>query len=516
MGKLHRRGARPFVPPRLHPRVERRSVPAPARGRSPAAQAAARGAGNRAARRRHRAAAHRRGLRIRAGRAFLLAPRPAHRARTRALVLRLRRTPRLGRPRSRRARVRGSRAAGHPHAHRLARSARSRRRHRRCRIRPGHPRPAHQGRRAIFEKPPRPRGGFAPRALDPLAQTVEGGRRPLHRGDRQPGVGALSALCARLVALGIAAVRALPLPLRAPRHSRPASRGSARGHPAARPRDPRRYLPLRAVRALPRPRCPRRAPHHTAESAGSPRSPGRRVARSGRGRRVRPGPGHPADLALGSPDHPRRPARLAAAEGAVRTRLDARILRAELRPRRPPRPRSAQPQRAGRNQRRLPVRRLHRPGRAPSEWRHPRSGSQDRKDPGAEARVSRRGRGAAAVALRLGRGEEGEVLQPLLYGLAAEKILGEPVAFGRLYYSTIAQNYATIDVPLNDWTRQRAEKALHLIDDAIRTGFLPAAPRKDGCKRCEYLPVCGPYEEERIREKSQPELKDLKELRTWR
>jgi len=110
----------------------------------------------------------------------------------------------------------------------------------------------------------------------------------------------------------------------------------------------------------------------------------------------------------------------------------------------------------------------------------------------------------------------GEVLQPLLYGLAAEKILGEPVAFGRLYYSTIAQNYATIDVPLNDWTRQRAEKALHLIDDAIRTGFLPAAPRKDGCKRCEYLPVCGPYEEERIREKSQPELKDLKELRTWR
>ena len=103
-----------------------------------------------------------------------------------------------------------------------------------------------------------------------------------------------------------------------------------------------------------------------------------------------------------------------------------------------------------------------------------------------------------------------------LYALAAEKILGQPVAFGRLYYSTIAQNYTTIDVPLNDWSRRRAEQALHVIDDALRSGFLPAAPRKDGCKRCEYLPVCGPYEEERIREKSQAELKDLKELRACR
>ena len=38
-------------------------------------------------------------------------------------------------------------------------------------------------------------------------------------------------------------------------------------------------------------------------------------------------------------------------------------------------------------------------------------------------------------------------------------------------------------------------------------GFLPAAPRKKGCEHCEYLPVCGPYEEERVKEKSQPELK---------
>jgi ATP-dependent helicase/nuclease subunit B len=107
-------------------------------------------------------------------------------------------------------------------------------------------------------------------------------------------------------------------------------------------------------------------------------------------------------------------------------------------------------------------------------------------------------------------------LQPALYALAVEKILGEPVSLGRLYYSTIAQNYTTVDVPLNDWTRHRASQVLHTIDESMHNGFLPAAPREDGCKRCEYLPVCGPYEEERVAEKSQPELKALKELRTWR
>jgi CRISPR/Cas system-associated exonuclease Cas4 (RecB family) len=110
----------------------------------------------------------------------------------------------------------------------------------------------------------------------------------------------------------------------------------------------------------------------------------------------------------------------------------------------------------------------------------------------------------------------GEVLQPTLYALAAEEILGEPVSIGRLYYSTIAQNYTAIDVPLHDWTRRRAQHVLELIDQAIVNGTLPAAPREDGCKNCEYLPVCGPYEEERVKVKSQAELKGLKELRGWR
>jgi CRISPR/Cas system-associated exonuclease Cas4 (RecB family) len=110
----------------------------------------------------------------------------------------------------------------------------------------------------------------------------------------------------------------------------------------------------------------------------------------------------------------------------------------------------------------------------------------------------------------------GEALQPALYALAAEQILAEPVQSGRLYYSTVAQNYLCIDVPLNEWTRRRAAQVLTIIDGAIRDGFLPAAPRRDGCKGCDFLPVCGPYEEERVAAKSQAELGRLKELRGWR
>jgi RecB family exonuclease len=110
----------------------------------------------------------------------------------------------------------------------------------------------------------------------------------------------------------------------------------------------------------------------------------------------------------------------------------------------------------------------------------------------------------------------GEVLQPTLYALAAEAMLGEPVGVGRLYYSTIAQNYFPIDVAMHDWTRRRVQHVLEVIDGAIVNGFLPAAPREGGCKNCEFLPVCGPYEEERVKEKSQAELKGLKELRGWK
>jgi RecB family exonuclease len=110
----------------------------------------------------------------------------------------------------------------------------------------------------------------------------------------------------------------------------------------------------------------------------------------------------------------------------------------------------------------------------------------------------------------------GEGLQPLLYALAAEKALGERVSFGRLWYATIARNYETLDVTLDEFTRRRALAVLQRIDTAIATGWLPAAPRKDACKACEYLPICGPYEEDRLTHKSQPEWSALRELRGWK
>ena len=128
-------------------------------------------------------------------------------------------------------------------------------------------------------------------------------------------------------------------------------------------------------------------------------------------------------------------------------------------------------------------------------------GSQDRPRPGAEAR--RWSAAAKCCSRRCTR-------------MAAEKMLGEPVSVRPALLFDHRAELPAIDVPLNDWSRRRAAQALEIIDAAMRDGFLPAAPRKDGCKGCEYLPVCGPYEEERVREKSQPELKGLKELRGWR
>jgi RecB family exonuclease len=104
----------------------------------------------------------------------------------------------------------------------------------------------------------------------------------------------------------------------------------------------------------------------------------------------------------------------------------------------------------------------------------------------------------------------GESLQPLLYATA------EGASMGRLWYATIARNYEVIEVPVNEWTRRLAYKVLGKIDGAIADGFLPAAPRKDGCKGCEYLIVCGPYEEERMKTKPQSDISGLKELRSWK
>jgi hypothetical protein len=57
------------------------------------------------------------------------------------------------------------------------------------------------------------------------------------------------------------------------------------------------------------------------------------------------------------------------------------------------------------------------------------------------------------------------------------------------------------------------QQALETINSSIYKGFLPAAPNKDACEHCDYRPVCGPYEEERITYKPRPDLQPLFRIR---
>lgn len=107
----------------------------------------------------------------------------------------------------------------------------------------------------------------------------------------------------------------------------------------------------------------------------------------------------------------------------------------------------------------------------------------------------------------------GKILQPLLYALAVEQLLGEPVSAGRLYYCTHRGGYREIEIPANEAARAQVTRVLSLADAAVRNGFLPAAPERGSCDTCDYRAVCGPYEEVRVRRKDQAPLKALVELR---
>jgi ATP-dependent helicase/nuclease subunit B len=108
---------------------------------------------------------------------------------------------------------------------------------------------------------------------------------------------------------------------------------------------------------------------------------------------------------------------------------------------------------------------------------------------------------------------KGEVLQPLLYALAAETLLNRPVHCGRLSYATRRGGYANHDIPLNEHTRARIHEVLVTIDNAIADGFLPAAPVDGACDQCDYHPVCGPYEQRRSARKAKEAIEPLIALR---
>ena len=120
--------------------------------------------------------------------------------------------------------------------------------------------------------------------------------------------------------------------------------------------------------------------------------------------------------------------------------------------------------------------------------------------------------------LRLAAGQRlevggGEVLQPIIYGLAAEQLLDEEVEYGQLFYSTRRGEYQRRIVSIHSGTCAKLKQVLETIDRNLEQGFLPAAPRPEACKFCDFQSVCGPYEETRIRRKEKSRLADLNEVR---
>jgi RecB family exonuclease len=113
---------------------------------------------------------------------------------------------------------------------------------------------------------------------------------------------------------------------------------------------------------------------------------------------------------------------------------------------------------------------------------------------------------------RFGAVGGGTSLQPLLYSLAAEKMLTARVESGRLFYCTQRGNYCSAEVQVTDQTRLRVYRALEIIDEAIASGMLPAAPGRNECTFCDCRCACGTHEELRARRKPPPDV--LNELRS--
>ena len=110
----------------------------------------------------------------------------------------------------------------------------------------------------------------------------------------------------------------------------------------------------------------------------------------------------------------------------------------------------------------------------------------------------------------------GTVLQPVLYSLAVEEGLKTKIIGGRLFYCTTAGGFVEHEIPVNDYTRGQGLQALTIVDRAVEQGLLAAAPAKDACRWCDFRPVCGPREEERVGRKAPDKLADLTALRSMR
>jgi CRISPR/Cas system-associated exonuclease Cas4 (RecB family) len=97
--------------------------------------------------------------------------------------------------------------------------------------------------------------------------------------------------------------------------------------------------------------------------------------------------------------------------------------------------------------------------------------------------------------------------------LAAQNLLKKQVESGRLYYCTADGGYEERSVALNEPNLQILNSVLIAIRQGLADAFLPAAPEKGGCAWCDFLAVCGGFEEVRTRLKPADRLVQLKGVR---
>jgi hypothetical protein len=102
----------------------------------------------------------------------------------------------------------------------------------------------------------------------------------------------------------------------------------------------------------------------------------------------------------------------------------------------------------------------------------------------------------------------GSTLQPIIYTLVAEQMLGLPVHASRLSFCTTAGGFSEHPVSVRDEYRRFGVEVLEIIDRAVEHGALPQAPRKGACGWCDFKAVCGPHEERRAAHK-RPDLPAL-------
>ena len=88
---------------------------------------------------------------------------------------------------------------------------------------------------------------------------------------------------------------------------------------------------------------------------------------------------------------------------------------------------------------------------------------------------------------------KGQVLQPVLYSLALENLVGSSVKEARLSYCTAAGGYTQRAVIMNELARHAATRVLQIIDQAVATNSSRGS-EEDSCKYCDFTSVCGPYE----------------------